>query len=229
MKKAETKNNSILTKESHLPKFKTIGDELIVFSIRLTVENVEKESVCLQNLVKNHSEKEQFILNPKLYESDDLKLEFSNKNAKIDMRMPKLVFDTVDHNSEDNPWIQLRNSIKEMLNIDISNAKVEKLNFMLPESAIVKKLFEYKFGIDGFSLKQASQRYRKFIRNDKELEYIIMSSYTHSKNIINEEIILKKNHTFLKSCPYSDFMNSNVEDKMREITFECRKNLKTKD
>ena len=224
MNTTETKNKHISKEESHLPKFKTIDDSLFIFSIRLMIKNLEKESIYLQNLIKTDSEKDKFRLDPKLY-GNDLKLEFLDKNMRIDMRMPALVFDSIDYDSNDNAWKQLRNSIKEILNIDISNAKIGKLNFALFESVMVKKLFDYKFEIDGFSLEEANQRYRKFVRNDKELEYLL-SSYTSSKNIVNEEIVLKKNHKFLQSYSYSDFMNSYMEDEMREIILECRMNLK---
>ncbi|KFF11066.1 hypothetical protein IW15_18085 [Chryseobacterium soli] len=125
-----TNTSNIITieqlNENEKPKFKIIGDSLIIFHMSLVIKDVKKESIFWQNLVEKDLIKKTFKLDPNTCIMDDLTFQYSNEKAIINMKLPKHVFDSVEYNIDKNPWEQLRDAIKEMLGIDISNAKVKK-------------------------------------------------------------------------------------------------------
>lgn len=224
-----TKTNNIITteemvNESKKPVFKIIGDSLIIFHMRLVIKDVKTENIIWQNLIEKDLIKKTFKLNPNICAVDDLIFQYSNEKIIIDMNLQKHVFDSVEYNIDKNPWEQLKDAIKEMLGIDISNAKVKKLRFALFESIKSKNFFSSTVELPDFLLKYETERHKEFIRNDKQISYSIYS-YAYAPQIINEEIVLKKNHELLKTNNYANFMNSHLEDDMCNIIADCRNNM----
>lgn len=223
-----TKTNNIVTieelNENKKPTFKIVGDSLIIFHIRLVIKNVKTENIIWQNLIEKNLIKKTFKLDPNICIMDDLIFQYSNEKVIIDMKLPKHVFDSVEYNIDKNPWEQLRDAIKEMLGIDISNAKVKKLRFALFESIEAENFFNSTVELPNFILKYETERHKKFIRKDKQIIYSLYS-YAFARQILNEEIVLKKNHQLLKSKNYLNFMNSYLEDDMCNIIVDCRNNM----
>lgn len=220
--KVTTEQNS--SKQIKKPKLKEMQENLIIFSIKLEIKGVERKSILWQNLIEKDAGKKEFKFNPEIYYIDDLTFKFSDEKAILDLSLPKHVFDSVNHTSDDNPWKQLKNAILEMLHINITEARISQINFALFESIKGKDFFARNIVLEGFTLKSASERSKKLIRKDKKAEYSLYS-YTHSQGMITEEITLKKNHEFLKSYNFSDFMHSYLEDDMIKIIKKYRENL----
>ncbi|KFF11065.1 hypothetical protein IW15_18080 [Chryseobacterium soli] len=98
------------------------------------------------------------------------------------------------------------------------------MRFALFESIKSKNFFSSTVELPDFLLKYETESKKEFIRKDKQISYTIYS-YDYARQIINEEIVLKKDHELLKSNTYTNFMNFNLEDEMCNIFVDYRNNM----
>lgn len=201
------------------------GNEyLSIGKIRLSVPNCKKKDVHWFNLQKKKGSNQKYHFFPCLVNHrEDVILHFSKGQLIMDITLPKLVFDLKDRKLNVNEWVQLRNAVKKLLNVDIKKAKIKKLVVEPRENLYRKGFFYENVILKNFELEKSGENDKKFVSVDKGIEYSLRKTGAET---MEEKFVLQKSHNLFDEFNYSDFMQSDIETELIYIILQCRRNLR---
>ena len=201
------------------------GNEyLSIGKIRLSVPNCKKKDVHWFNLQKKKGSNQKYHFFPCLVNHrEDVILHFSKGQLIMDITLPKLVFDLKDPKLNVNEWVQLRNAVKKLLNIDIKKAKIKKLVVEPRENLYRQGFFYENVILKNFALEKSGENGKKFVSVGKEIEYSLRKTGAET---MKEKFVLQKSHNLFDEFNYSDFMQSDIETELIYIILQCRRNLR---
>lgn len=201
------------------------GDKyLCIYKMQISVPNYKKRDIHCFNLQKKKGSNKKYHFFPCLVNHrKDVTLYFSKGQLIMDITFPKFVFDLRDPKQNVNEWVQLRNAVKKLLNIDIKKAKIQKLIVEPKEKLNRKEFFQEIVTLENFDLEESSDNDKKFVSLGKDIKYSLRKI---SAEIIQEKLVLQKNHNLFNEFNYSDFMKSDIETELIYFILQCRRNLK---
>jgi hypothetical protein len=198
---------------------------LFVSQIELELKDFEKENVIWENFGKKSKDRFDYDANEDFDFGCSYYIYFENEKWYFNIIYPNQIEWIKEHYLIENIWVQQKNFVKELFNIDISNSKISVLDLDIINYECTSYIHTIK-GHSDLLLEYSDESDIGFASEDGKLEYNI-SVHTdldgeESDDIFIERVNLQDNHAFFNKYNYTNFMNWDIDSHLKYFVVQQR-------
>ncbi|KUY17156.1 hypothetical protein BAZ12_18660 [Elizabethkingia miricola] len=202
--------------------------DLFVSRIELELKDVQEKNIYWENFSGKSEDRYDYSSSKDFEFGSDYYIYFENKKWYFNIIFPQNISWIKDHYLIENIWVQQKNFVKELFNIDLTNSKISVLDIDVVNYESTHYISTIK-GHSDLLLEYSDGFYVGFGTEDGKLEYTI-SVHTdfdgeESDDIYIERINLQDHHDLFERYHYDHFMNWDIDSHLKYFVVQQRNKL----
>lgn len=199
-----------------------------VSRIELELNGIKEDTVNWENFSRKSKDRFDYSPIEDFEFSCDYYIYFENEKWYFNIVFPNKIMWITEHYLIENVWVQHKNFVKELFNIDLINSKISVLDLDIVNYESTRYISTIK-GHSDIPLGYSEESYVEFVAEDGKFEYSI-SAHTdldgeESEDIYIERLYLQNGHDFFDKYSYEHFMNWDIDSHLKYFVIQQRDKL----